>query len=327
MSVARRGFLCSSLAALAGASGGVRAAPEFPARPVKIVVPFPPGGGLDVLARALAAELTALWHQSVYVENIPGANSIIGTQRVTSAPGQGYTLLVTNPSTVVANRFLYKKLPYDPDESLLPVSMLAKTAQLIIANSAAPFNSMRDLIDAAKRAPGRLSYSIVGNGSQEHLLLETIAKKEGLDLISVAYKGVAPSITAVVSGEVQFTAASYSLTSELIKAGRIKPLALAADKRSPMYPEIPTTVEAGLPYAMSSVWYGMFATQDTPPDVLRKIHDDVVAICRQPKFAKINMTDRGVELVANTPEEFKKQLKAEIAVTDVMVKSIGLQPE
>ena len=299
----------------------------FPSKAVRIIVPYPAGGGVDVMARALAAELTSVWGQAVIVENVAGANSMIGAEKVAMAPADGHTLMMTISGTVVGNRFLYKKLPYDPDKSFVPISMLARSGQFIISNARQQVNTLEELVTAAKRSAGAISYSFPGSGSQEQLLLETIAKRQRVEFLAVPYKGVAPALGAVVSGEVQLTAASPGLSAALIKDGKIKPLAIASEKRSPLFPQVPTTAEAGMPYARSIVWYGLFGVAGTPKSTLQKIHADVVRIVTQPGFVEKNVTARGLELVASTPADFVNDLKGEVAITGEMVKATGLQPE
>jgi tripartite-type tricarboxylate transporter receptor subunit TctC len=324
----RADFLRTALAcAAAAALPSLAAAQSFPSKPVRIIVPYPAGGGVDVMARALAAELTTTWGQPVIVENIAGANSMIGAERVAKSDPDGHTLMMTISGTVIGNRFLYKKLAYDPDKSFAPISMVARSGQFIITGARSPYNNLKDALAAARKEPGRTSYSSPGNGSQEQLLLEAIAKREGVDFLHVPYKGVAPAITAAVAGEVQLTVASPGLAAPLIKDGRLKPLAIASEKRSPLFPQVPTTAESGLPYARSTVWYGLFGVAGTPPAVLQKLHADVSRIAHRPDFVEKNMTARGLELVAGTPAEFAQELRAETALAAEMVKVTGLQPE
>jgi tripartite-type tricarboxylate transporter receptor subunit TctC len=327
MRASRRSLVLAAVMAVAGMSSALAQAQGFPSKTVRIVVPYPAGGGVDVMARALAAELTTAWGQPVIVENVAGANSMIGAEKVAGAAPDGHTLLMTISGTVVGNRFLYKKLPYDPDKSFAPISMVARSGQFILAHGRQQANTLQELVAAARRAPGSIGYSTPGNGSQEQLLLETIARRQGVDFLAVHYKGVAPALAAAVSGEVQVTAASPGLAAALVKDGRIKPLAIASEKRSPLFPQVPTTAEAGMPYARSTVWYGLFGVANTPAATLQKIHSDVTRIATRPDFAEKNMTARGLELVANTPAEFANELKNEVAATGEMVKATGLQPE
>ena len=302
-------------------------AQDFPGAPVNIVVPYPAGGGADIMARALAAELSSVWGKPVVVENIPGANSIIGAQRVARAAPDGHTLLMTLSGTLIGNQFLYKSLPYDPAKSFVPISMIAKSGQLILASSSANFSSLSDMLESAKKVPGSVTYGTPGKGSQEEILMETISKRENVSLLSIPYKGVAPALTALLGGEIKLGVASPGLVAELMKQGRIKALAIAAPQRSSLLPGVPTTGELGLPYAISTVWYGLFAVAGTPESIVKKLSKDVMAIARNPDFVARNMTPRGLESVANSPSEFAAEIKAERSQMADMVRIIGLQPE
>ncbi|VCU70902.1 Tripartite tricarboxylate transporter family receptor [Pigmentiphaga humi] len=319
--------LISTLLCTAALSPMAALAATFPKEPVRIVVPFPAGGGIDIMARALSAELSPLWGQPVIVENVAGANSIIGAERVANASADGYTLMMTNPGTVVGNRFIYKQLPYDPDKSFTPITVVARSGQFIIANSATPFGNLQELVAAAKRSPGAISFSTPGNGSQEQLLMATLAHREGIELLDVPYKGIAPALTAVTGNAVQLTATSPSLAAPLIKQGRLKALAIAAERRSTSFPDVPTTAEAGMPYARSVIWYGLFGVAGTPEAVLQKIHNDVTRIVQRPDFIAKHMTSKELEPVANTSQDFAKFIRGEVAATADMVKAAGLQPE
>ena len=224
---------------------------SFATRPVRIIVPYPPGGGIDVLARALAPELSQLWGQPVVIDNVAGAGGIIGTEKVASAPGDGHTLLMATNPAVVGNRFLYKSLPYDPDRNLAPVIMVLQSGQMAVAHPSLAANTMKELVELARRSPGKIAYSSYGNGSQPHLFFESIAKREGVEFLHVPYKGIAPAQTAAVAGEVMLTIASPGQVGAMVKGGRLKALAIGAASRSREFPAVPTTAEAGFPYALS----------------------------------------------------------------------------
>ncbi len=296
-------------------------------RPVRIIVPYPPGGGIDVLARALAPELSTTWGQPVLVENIAGAGGIIGTEKVAAAPGDGHTLLMATNPAVVGNRFLFKSLPYDPDKGLAPVSLILQSGQMAVAHPSVSANTLKELVELARRAPGKIAYSSYGNGSQPHLFFESIAKREGVEFLHVPYKGIAPATTAVIAGEVMLTIASPNQLGAQVKAGRLKPLAIGATTRSREFPAVPTTAEAGYPYALSMIWYGMFAPATTPPALVERISRDVGAIARRPDFAEKQITSRGLDLVANTPAEFAAAIRAEVVSTGEMIKAAGVKPE
>ncbi len=299
----------------------------FPAKPVRIVVPYPPGGALDVLARAFSADLTAMWSQPVVVENIPGAASIVGTDRVAKAPADGYTLLMTTNPTVVGNRFLYAKLPFDPDKDLAPVTIVAKSGQLIVAHSSLPANNLTELVALAKKEPGKIPYGSYGNGTQPQLLLELIKKRAGIDLLHVPYKGIAPAITAVTAGEVMLTVSSPAGVAGLIRSGKLKALAIADPKRSREFPDVPTTAEQGFPYAQSAVWFGVFAPAGTPSGIVDGLHRDFTAVAQKADFRQNQIEAKGFDLVASTPQEAAAVIRSETAATGEMVTAAGIKPE
>lgn len=324
MTLAR--ILTAVLLALASCLAQAQPA-SFATRPVRVIVPYPPGGGIDVLARALAPELSQLWGQPVVVENVAGAGGIIGTEKVASAPGDGHTLLMATNPAVVGNRFLYKSLPYDPDRNLAPVILVLQSGQIAVAHPSLAAGTIKELVDLARRSPGKIAYSSYGNGSQPHLFFESIAKREGVEFLHVPYKGIAPAQTATVAGEVMLTIASPGQVGAMVRGGRLKALAIGVSTRSRDFPAVPTTAEAGYPYALSSIWYGMFAPATTPPALVERIARDVASVARRPDFADKQITSRGLDLVAGTPAEFAAAIKAEVVTTGEMIKAAGVKPE
>ncbi len=302
-------------------------AQTFPAKTVLLVVPYPAGGSTDALARALAIELGKIWGQSVVVQNAAGAGSIIGTEKVASAPPDGHTLLLTIDPTVVSNRFLYKKLPYDPDKSLAPITMVARSGQLIIAHPSFPANNLKELVEAARRTPGSVAYASYGIGTQPHLLFEAMGKREGVEFLHVPYKGVAPASTAAMSGEVQVTVASPAAAGGMVKGGRVKALAIGGLQRSSLFPDVPTIAESGYPYAAAVIWFGLFAPGGTSAQLVERINRDVTGIAKRPDFTKKYISAFGLDLVADTPAEFAAAIQADVKVTAEMVKASGAQPE
>lgn len=299
----------------------------FPARQVRVVVPYPPGGSIDILARALAPELSQAWGQPVVVENIAGAGSIIGAEKVATAAPDGHTLLMTVNATVVGNRFLFKKLPYDPDRSFAPVTMVAQSGQFILAHPSLAAKNLRELVEQARREPGKLAYGSFGLGTQPQLLFETMAKREGIQFLHVPYKGIAPTMTAVIAGEVLLSTASPAQSGALVRAGKLRALAIGSATRSGAFPDVPTSAEAGYPYALASIWFAMFAPGGTPPALVDRIQKDVATVARKPDFTEKQITSRGMDLVASTPADFAAAIKAEIELTAEMVKAAGVTPE
>jgi tripartite-type tricarboxylate transporter receptor subunit TctC len=302
-------------------------AQPYPARAVRFIIPFPPGGGVDVLTRAVAADLTAKWGQPVIVDNRPGAGGNIGADAVAKSTPDGYTLLATINQTFTSNRFLYKSLPYDPDRAFLPITLMIQSEQFLLAHSAVPAKNLRELVALAKAQPGKLTYGSFGTGSQPLLIYETLNKREGLDLLHVPYKGIAPTLLALTAGEVNLTVASFGVAGELLKAGRIKPLAIAGKRRDPKFPEVATTAELGYPYLQASIWYGMFAPAGTAPSIADKIGNEVRAILRAPAFAEKHIAARGFDLVAGSPQELAAVIRDESAIVGEMIRAAGVQPE
>ena len=306
---------------------GAAAAQQFPNRPVKFIIPFPPGGGVDVLTRAVAVDLGAKWGQPVIIENRPGAGSNIGAEAVAKSAPDGYTLLGTVNQTLTSNRFLYKQLPYDPDRGLAPVTLMIQSEQFLLAHGALPAKDLRELVALAKRERGKLTYGSFGTGSQPLLIYETLNQREGLDILHVPYKGIAPTLLALTAGEVNLTVASFGVAGELLKAGRIKPLAIAGKRRDARFPDVATTAELGFPYLQTSIWYAMFAPGGTPAPIVEKISNDVRAILKNPAFAEKHITARGFDLVASSPQELAAVIKEEVPVVGEMIRAAGVKPE
>jgi tripartite-type tricarboxylate transporter receptor subunit TctC len=308
------GFACNALAQ------------QYPSRPVKIIVPFPPGG-MDVLVRAVANELSVKWGQPVIIENRPGAGTLIGAQEAARAPSDGYTLLATIDSTLVANRFLYKSLPYDPISSFSPISLMVQSDHLILANPKLPAKDLRELVALAKQKPGTINFASFAKGSQADLVYATLNRREGIDLLQVPYKGVAPALTATMGGEVQLTTAGLSVAGGMLSGGRLKALAIAGSQRNPQFPDVPTAAEQGFPYVVASVWYGLFAPARTPAAIVEKINADVTAILKTPEFTAKQVQQRGLMLVAGGPQELTTRIRDDVAMTAEMVRNAGVTPD
>lgn len=299
----------------------------YPAKPVTIVVPFAPGGGVDIITRAVGAKLSERWKQPVVIENKAGAGSAIGAAQVARAPADGYTLLATVNQTVVGNRFLYKKLGYDPDKDLDPLTMMVRADQLLVANSSAPINSLKDVVKLSKEKPGSLFYGSYGNGSQTHLLFSLIAEQEKIDLAHIPYNSVSQSLVALAGGEVTLGSASSGVIAPLVQAGKIKPIGVAGAKRLPQFPDVPTVDEEGFPYAKVSIWYALFAPAGTPGPVADRIRSDVRAILEDPEFVERYVKPRDLEVVGSDGEQLRAAIADEVKSTAVMIKAAGVKAE
>ena len=306
---------------------GNAAAQAYPSRPVHIVVPFPAGGGIDVLVRALAVELGTRWGQPVVVDNKSGAGSLIGAEAVARAAPDGYTLMATVNQTFTANRFLYKLLPYDPDRSFVPITLMVQSDHFILAKAALPAKDLRDLIVLARNGQSKLNYGSFGSGSQPHLVFETLDQQEKLHIAHIPYRGIAPLLTALAAGEVDLTTGSAGVAGPLLKAGKIKALAIAGKRRSPQFPDVPTTAEQGYPDVLASIWYGLFAPAGTPVEVVNHIATDVRSVLTQPAFAAQQAKARGLDVVNSTPQDLAATIRDETKSVGAMIRSAGVVPE
>lgn len=322
----RRIALLSSLLVLAAAALPASAQPSFPQKPVTLVVPLAAGGGTDIVARKLSIALQALWGQTVFVENVPGASSIIGAQKVARAAPDGYTLMVTTNGAIVGNRFLFKSLPYDPDRDFIPVAQLADIEMVVLAHNSLPANNLKELVALARKEPGKISYASYGNGSQPHLLFELFNTREKIELLHVPYKGLGPALTAVMGGEAMLTLTGRGTGDAAIRSGRTKVINYNSDTRDPVLPDVPTSKEMGFPYFKVATWHGVFAPRGTPPEVVAKISNDILSVMRQPDF-RDDMIKRAYGVPMRTPAEFAALIAQEVKDTGEMVKAAGLKAE
>jgi tripartite-type tricarboxylate transporter receptor subunit TctC len=319
-----RTLLCSiAFALLADAA----LAQTFPGRPVRVIIPFPPGGAIDILVRAASAELSSRWGQPVVVDNRPGAAGNIGVEAAARAPADGHTLLATINPTFTSHRFLYRTLPYDPDRSFVPITAMASGDLFVLAHPSLPVKDLKELVHYAKSRPGSLAYGSYGKGSQPQLVLETLNAQAGLDLMHVPYKGIAPAVSAGIAGEVQLVMASAGTAGPSIRAGLLKPLAIASARRAALFPDVPTTAEAGYPDLLATVRFALFAPTGTPPVIVQKIGDDVRQLLRGAAFAEKHVHARGMEVVAGSAEDLAAAIRQETPLMGAMIRFAGLEPE
>ena len=264
---------------------------------MRIVVPSPAGSGLDSLARALAQRLGERWGEAVVIDNKPGASSIIGTEFVARAQPDGYTLLLTSDPIFTVNPHLFAKLPYDPLRDFAPIAQIATFNQLLVAHPSLRAGSLAELIAIARARPGEVTYASFGSGSTAHLLSELLRREAGIDLLHVPYKGLAQSVAAVQTGEAMLTWAGVSSTQPHVQAGRMTALAIAAPRRSPFMPGVPTMKELGYPAFDYEVWYGLFAPAETPRALVLRIHRDVTLAPRRARLPRQGAARAGLRAV------------------------------
>ena len=302
-------------------------AQEFPGKPVRIVVPYPPGGGVDGMARPIADRLSRLWNQPVVVENKPGASTIIGSDFVAKAAPDGLTLLFTSDSSITSNPHLYPKMPFDPVKDLAPVTQLIDLFQMVVAHPSVPARTMQELVELAKARPGTLNYGSYGSGSQPNLLFEALKAQTGISIAHIPYKGIAPALTATVAGEVQLTMGGTATSRGYFAAGRLKPLAIARAQRLPALPEVPTLRESGFPDIDPKPWFGLFAPAGTPAAIIDKIQKDVRSVITEPEFDQREITGKGYGAVGSTPAEFTQFIKTDFEYKGRLIKLSGAKAE
>ena len=301
------------------------AAQGYPSRPVRVLVGFTPGGGTDINARLLSPKLSEYLGQPFVVENRPGATTNVATEIVAKAPPDGLTLLFTT-SALAINASLYKNLGYDALRDLAPVSVLCESPNLLVMNPAVPAKDVRELIALARAKPGALNYSSAGAGTSQHLAGELFKARTHTDILHVPYKGTSPSLTAVVAGEVQFSFANVPAILAHVKSGRLRPLAVVGARRAALMPDVPTMKEAGVEGVEMPVWYALLAPAGTPREIIDALHAAVVRATRDADFRK-RLEEQGTDPVANTPDEFAKMLREDIARYAEAVKLSGAKPE
>jgi tripartite-type tricarboxylate transporter receptor subunit TctC len=284
-------------------------AQTWPTKPVRIVVAYPPGGGIDVMARQLADKLAPAWGQPVVVENKPGANTIVATDAVAKSAADGHTVLMTTDATFSINPHLYAKLPYDAQRDFAPVTMLVLLHQLLVAHPSLQANTLEELIKLAKAKPGSINYASYGSGSQPHLAGEMLKHKAGIDLVHIPYKGISLAVPAVMAGEVQLTFAGIATSMGPLKAGRIKPIAIGGAKRSPLLPQVPTFAELGYPEVETHAWFGLLVPAGSPREAVARIYRDTKKILDESDFKQKQLIEKGYEVVGSSPEDFVNYLK------------------
>ena len=300
-------------------------AQPYPSKPIRIVVPYPPGGFNDTLGRTLADKMQKDWGQTVVVENRPGANTVIGTDYVAKAPGDGYTLLVVAfPFAVTPS--LIRDMPYDTLRDFQPIVLAATSPNMLVVNPDVPIHSVQELIASAKAKPRSLSYASTGNGSSNHISMELFKTMAGVDIVHIPYKGSAPAVTDLLGGQVQVMFDNVPNVLQHVKAGKLRALAVTSGKRTPLAPDVPTVAEAGVPGYDLSVWFGVVAPAATPRDIVQKLNAECLKILAMPEVRE-RFLAQGVEPVGSTPEQFGEHIRAQMAKWAKVVQDAGVKAE
>ncbi len=298
------------------------AAQAYPSKPIRLVVPFPPGGSLDVVARAIGQKLTEAWGQPVVIDNRPGAGGNIGADLVAKSAPDGYTILEGALSTHAVNVSLYGKMPYDPIKDFAPITLVATTPNVLVVNPTLPVNSVPELVAYAKAHPGTLSFGSGSNGSAGHLAGELFKTEARVDMVHIPYKGGAPALQALLAGDTQLMFDNLANSTPQLKAGRLKALAVTTARRSALAPELPTLAETGLPGFDIYTWWGFMAPAGTPKEIIAKWNAEVTRILATPEM-KAFFAQQGAEPAPTTPEQFAALIRSEIPKYAKIVKDSG----
>ncbi len=299
-------------------------AQAYPTKPVRIILGFTPGGGVDINARLMAPKLSEFLGQQVLVENRPGAGTNIANELVAKAAPDGYTLLM-NTAAVAINMSLYKKVGFDTLRDFTAVTIFSTSPNVMVVNAKVPARNVAEFLELARSQPGQLNYSSAGSGTTQHLAGELLKTLTKTSLTHIPYKGSAPSLTALVAAEVQLSFANIPAISSHVKAGRLRALALTGAKRSELMPDVPTMKESGVNMEVD-VWYGVLAPAATPRPIVNRLAEQIARVAHDPEIKK-RLIDLGAEPLANKPEEFARILRAEVSTWAEVVKASGATAE
>jgi tripartite-type tricarboxylate transporter receptor subunit TctC len=302
----------------------VKAAATYPDKPIRLIIPFAPGGATDVVGRYMAQQLTPKFGQQVIVDNRPGSGGVIAAQLAARANPDGYTILMGTNGTHAINVGLYRKLPYDPLKDFQAITRVVTLTNVLTVHPAVAANSIKDLIQLAKSRPGELKFGSSGNGAPPHLAGELFKSMAGIDIIHVPYKGGAPATTALLSGEVDMTFNTLTTSLPHIRSGKIRPLGVTSLKRSDALPEVPTIAEAGVPGYEATTWYGIFAPAGTPGHVISRLHDALATVLKADETTQ-RFAAMGAEPVLDSPQELVEIIKRDIPKWQKVIIAAGAQ--
>jgi tripartite-type tricarboxylate transporter receptor subunit TctC len=302
------------------------AAEKYPTRPLRLIIPFPPGGGTDIMGRMVAQRLNDAFGVTVVVDNRGGAGGILGTEMAARANPDGHTLMIGSVSTICINPSLHKNLGFDPIKDLAPISTLASTPSLLVVGNAVPAKSIKELIALAKSKPGQLHYATPGSGSSSHLGTELFKQAAGVDINHVPYKGTGPAVTDLVSGQVTMFITNMPSVLPMVKANRVRALAVTSLTRSALMPEVPTVAESGIPGFEVIVWYGVLAPAAIPKPVVTRVNQELRKMAEM-QDVKDRLALQGAEVMSSTPEEFAKRIRDDRAKWEKIVKASGAKAD
>lgn len=296
----------------------------YPAKPVKMIIPYPPGGGNDTLGRLFAIKLSERLGQPVVVENRPGAGTLIGTEAAAKSAPDGYTILLSSIATHALSPNLYARVPYDPIRDFAPVTLLGIAPTVLVVRNDLPAKDLAELVAAARAKPGGFTYASGGNGTPPHINAEVFKAVAGVDLLHIPFKGGGPALVDLMAGRVDIMLDTAASAMPHVRSGKLRALAISGPKRSPEYPDLPTFAEAGLPQYDTNAWYSVHAPAGTPPEIVRRLNTELVASLREPDV-QARFRQLSTDPVGNTPEEFAAFVKAELDKYARVIKSAGIR--
>jgi tripartite-type tricarboxylate transporter receptor subunit TctC len=317
--------LLASFVLLLAAIGIAHAQDAFPSRPVHVLVPFAPGGAVDIVARTLGDELSSRWGRAVVIENRPGAGGVVASEAEAKAAPDGYTLILVATGHAL-NPHLYAKLPYDSFNDFTPISLIGTSPNMLLVRADSPFKTLTDLITAARERPGQITYGHAGNGTSSHLAGELLKYMAKIDITSIPYKGGAPALTDLIGGHIPMTFNNIPESVAQITTGTVRPLGMTTASRSPVLPDVPTIAEAGLPGFDTGVWWGVLGPGGLPRDITMKLAKDCADAVNTPAV-KARLISLGATPVGSSPEQFAALIRADYEKWGPIIKAAGIRGE
>jgi tripartite-type tricarboxylate transporter receptor subunit TctC len=301
-------------------------AQSYPTRPIRLVVPFAPGGSADFVARLVGHELSQSWGQQVLVENKPGASGMIGNELVARSAPDGYTLTIGTLGPFAVNQTLFDKIPYDNVRDFAPITLTGISSHILVAHPSIPVQNVRELVALAKAKPGHLTFASSGTGNATHLTFELFKARAGIEIVHVPYKGGGPAMADLVGGQVAFSFASMASAVPFVQSGRLRPIAVSGGQRSALFPDVPTVAESALPGFASEDWQGILAPAKTPPELIDKLNAEIARILALPEV-KAKLTAAGFDPKPSTPQWFAEFIQAETLKWAKLLKQSGIKAQ
>ncbi|MBI2224662.1 MAG: tripartite tricarboxylate transporter substrate binding protein [Betaproteobacteria bacterium] len=320
------GALLTMSAPLLAQTAATGSAPAYPVKPVRLVVPFTPGGSTDIVARIIGQKLDEAWKQQVIIDNRPGAGGTVGVDFVAKSAPDGYTLVMGHVGTFGFGPSLYSRLPYDSVRDFMPITLFANVPNMLVVNPSLPVKSVKELIALAKSRPSELNYGSAGSGSAAHLTVEYFKLLSKTDITHIPYKGTSPMLTDLIAGQTSLTITGVPPLYPHVKSGRLRALGVASARRLSVLPELPTIAEAGVPGYEATTWFGPLAPAKTPKEIIARLNAELLKILQRPEVRKRLGAD-GAEPVGSTPEEFAEHIKTEIGRWAKVIKESGVHVE